>query len=46
VPYPVTVTVTLSDLTPYGDGEQAYATMKVTGSGNSYNETFSSGLVP
>lgn len=43
-PYPVTVT--LSDLTPYGDGEQAYATMKVTAPGNSYNQTFSSDLVP
>lgn len=44
VPYPVTVT--LSDLTPYGDGEQAYAIMTISTPGNSYNETFSKGLVP
>jgi TIR domain len=40
------VTVTLSDLTPYGNGEQAYATMRLSAPGNSYNETFSQGLVP
>ena len=30
----------------WADGEQARATMKVTGPGNSHNETFSSSLVP
>jgi hypothetical protein len=43
-PYPATVT--LSDLTPYGDGEQAYAVMTISAPGNSYDETFSTGLVP
>jgi len=43
-PYPVTVT--LSDLTPYGNGEQAYAIMAVSAPGDSYNQTFSTGLVP
>jgi len=44
VPYPVTVT--LSDLTPYGDGEMAYAIMTISAPGNSYNQTFSKDLVP
>jgi hypothetical protein len=44
VPYPATVTV--SDPTPYGDGEEAYAIMAISTPGNSYNQTFSQGLVP
>ena len=43
-PYPATVT--LSDLTPYGNGEMAYATMAISAPANGYHETFSQGLVP
>ena len=43
--YPATVT--LSDLTPYGNGKQAYANMKVSSpSAANTPETFSTGLVP
>ena len=43
VAYPATVT--LSDPTPYGDGEQAYAIMTISAPGRDNSETFK-GLLP
>jgi len=43
-PYPATVT--LSGLTPYGNGEMAYAVMTISAPANGYHETFSQDLVP
>ena len=44
--FPYHATVTLSDLTPYGNGDMAYATMTISAPGNGYHETFSKDLVP
>ena len=38
-------TITVTGLTPYGNGKQAYATMTVTAPAKSYNQTFNR-LVP
>jgi hypothetical protein len=43
---PYSATVTLSNLTPYGDGKMAYATMAISAPADNYHEIFSTGLVP